>query len=71
MTTGSLLWPQEAATLAGVTTEWLRQLADRGSLNVIRMGPRGVRLYERGEIERLARKRRSTTGGDTDEPTTA
>ena len=71
MTTESLLWPQEAATLAGVTTEWLRQLADRGSLKVIRMGPRGVRLYERGEIERLAKKRRSTSGGDTSELATA
>lgn len=65
------MWPQEAASLAGVTTEWLRQLADRGRLTVIRMGPRGVRLYQRGEIERLASARRSTTGGDTNELTTA
>lgn len=70
MTTHTLLWPQEAAHIAGVTTEWLRQLAERGSLNVIRMGPRGVRLYERDEIERLATERRSPTGGDTSELTT-
>jgi hypothetical protein len=71
MTANALLWPQEAANIAGVSTEWLRQLAERGSLSVIRMGPRGVRLYERGEIERLALSRNSTAGGDTNELPTA
>lgn len=70
MTTDSLLWPAEAAMIAGVSTEWLRRLADRGVLGVTRMGPRGVRLYVRGDIERLAQERgRTTTGGDTSEPT--
>lgn len=71
MTTESLLWPQEAAEIVGVSTEWLRRLADRGVLRVTRMGPRGVRLYSRGDIERLAKERsRATTGGDTSELTT-
>jgi DNA-binding transcriptional MerR regulator len=68
MTTESLLWPAEAAEIAGVSTEWLRRLADRGVLGVTRMGPRGIRLYARGDIERLA-NRRSSTGGDTSELT--
>ena len=71
MTNESLLWPQEAAQIAGVSTEWLRRLADRGALAVTRMGPRGVRLYVRSDIERLAerRTRDTTTGGDTSEST--
>lgn len=59
------VWPKEAAEIAGCTPEWLRQLANRGELTVTRLGPTGIRLYVRKEVERLQRRRPTTTGGDT------
>ena len=53
-----LLMTADVAKLAGVTPAAVRQWAETGRLKAAVRTVSGVRLYERGEVERLIAQRR-------------
>jgi DNA-binding transcriptional MerR regulator len=52
-----LLESADASRILGLTPAAVRQLARRGTLPFAHVTPRGVRLFAREAIERLARDR--------------
>jgi hypothetical protein len=52
-----LLETADAARVLGLTPASVRQLAKRGVLAAVTVTPRGVRLFARDAVERLARER--------------
>lgn len=52
---GNLMRTCDAARILGLTPEWVRDLADRGKLPVIRVA--GMRLFRPEDVERLRRQR--------------
>jgi Helix-turn-helix domain len=52
-----LLESADASRILGLTPATVRQLARRGTLPVASVTPRGVRLFTREAIEKLARER--------------
>lgn len=58
-----LLEPGDVAELLGVSAQRVRQLADEGKLPPAAVTPRGLRLFDRAAVERLAADRgRAPTG---------
>jgi len=55
-----LLGPYDASKIAKVSPQTVRSWGDQGKLTVIRTAG-GMRLFKRGEVEDLARKRRTQT----------
>ncbi len=47
----------ETARILVASQELVRRLGDSGTLRMIRVGPTGWRLFERRDVERLARER--------------
>ena len=52
-----VLQPSEAARVLECSAQGVRYLDDTGRLTSIRVGARGMRLYRRADVERLARER--------------
>lgn len=48
----------EAARKIGLCEQSTRQLADSGKLNVVRSGPRGVRLFDIQSVNSFAKARK-------------
>ncbi len=61
------LTTHDAARVLGLTTPRVRQLADTGTLPVIRTAS-GWRLFARADVERLARQRAARTAARAAEP---
>lgn len=53
-----LLTVGDAAELLGLSADMVRVLHRQGELNEAFLTPRGVRLFRRADVERLARARR-------------
>jgi DNA-binding transcriptional MerR regulator len=56
-----LLEVSEAARVIGVSAQTMRMLDKRGALNPFAVTGRGLRLYQREEVERYARLREART----------
>jgi excisionase family DNA binding protein len=49
----------DAARVLGVSPDRVKQIANEGGLPALRVGRRGVRVYRRGDVERLAAERQA------------
>jgi excisionase family DNA binding protein len=49
----------DAARVLGVSPDRVKQIANEGGLPALRVGRRGVRVYRREDVERLAAERQA------------
>ncbi|HUY27220.1 MAG TPA: hypothetical protein VMV27_07335 [Candidatus Binataceae bacterium] len=56
MVNKEILLAGDAAELLGCSASLVKQRADRGDLPLLGRSPRGVRVFDRAAIERLARE---------------